>query len=124
MLDVMVDGAVHEQLHVDGGASAQTFLCPAALKIGRIAAEAPRPRIAYIVRDRRLKQGWAEVEQSTRSVANRAVATLTTSNGLGDLYRLMRWQSAMGSAFASFHRQCLRRATSRRIRPRIHGEHI
>lgn len=100
MFDVMVDGAVHQELHVDGGASAQTFLYPATLQVGRaIAANAPRRRIAYIVRNGRLKQGWTEVERSTLSVANRAVATLTTNNGLGDLYRLFALAKRDGIGF-------------------------
>jgi hypothetical protein len=35
MFDVTVDGAAHQELHVDGGASMQTFLYPVALQIGR-----------------------------------------------------------------------------------------
>jgi hypothetical protein len=42
MFDVAVDGVVHQELHVDRGASMQTFLYPAALQIGRtFAAKAP-----------------------------------------------------------------------------------
>jgi predicted acylesterase/phospholipase RssA len=100
MFDVTVDGVVHQELHVDGGASAQTFLYPAALRIGRtMTAKDQRTRVAYIVRNGRLKQEWAEVERSTLSVASRSVSTLITSNGLGDLYRLYSLAKRDGIAF-------------------------
>jgi hypothetical protein len=35
-----------------------------------------------------LTEGWNDVERRTTSIATRAVATLTTSSGLGDLYRI------------------------------------
>jgi hypothetical protein len=35
-----------------------------------------------------LTQGWDEVARSTPVIATRAVATLTTNSGVGDLYRI------------------------------------
>jgi hypothetical protein len=35
-----------------------------------------------------LTQGWDEVARSTPAIATRAVATLTTNSGVGDLYRI------------------------------------
>jgi predicted acylesterase/phospholipase RssA len=87
MFDVMVDGVAHQEMHVDGGASMQTFLYPAALQVGKIPNGA-RPRTAYVIRNGRLTQGWDEVARSTPAIATRAVATLTTNNGVGDLYRI------------------------------------
>ena len=62
MFDVTVNGEEHQELHVDGGASMQTFLCPATLRIGRIpAAGVPRMRVAYVIRNGRLAEDWSEV---------------------------------------------------------------
>jgi predicted acylesterase/phospholipase RssA len=87
MFDVVVDGVTHQEMHVDGGASMQTFLYPAALQVRKIPNGA-RPRAAYVIRNGRLTQGWDEVARSTPAIATRAVATLTTNNGVGDLYRI------------------------------------
>jgi predicted acylesterase/phospholipase RssA len=89
MFDVTVDGVAHQEMHVDGGASMQTFLYPAALQVRRIPnGGGARPRIAYVIRNGRLTQGWDEVARSTPAIATRAVATLTTNSGVGDLYRI------------------------------------
>jgi hypothetical protein len=49
-------------MHVDGGASMQTFLYPAALRVKRIPnAGGLRPRIAYVIRNGHLTQAWDEV---------------------------------------------------------------
>ena len=89
MVDVMVDGVAHQEMHVDGGASMQTFLYPAALQVRKIPnGGGARPRTAYVIRNGRLTQGWDEVARSTPAIATRAVATLTTNSGVGDLYRI------------------------------------
>jgi predicted acylesterase/phospholipase RssA len=100
MFDVTVNGVDHQELHVDGGASMQTFLYPATLRIGKIAAAGvPRKRIAYVMRNGRLAEDWNEVERSTLSIANRAVATLTTNSGVGDLYRMYALAKRDGVGF-------------------------
>jgi Patatin-like phospholipase len=88
MFNVMVDGVAHQEMHVDGGASMQTFLYPAALQVRKIPNGGSRPRTAYVIRNGRLTQGWDEVARSTPAIATRAVATLTTNSGVGDLYRI------------------------------------
>jgi predicted acylesterase/phospholipase RssA len=89
MFDVTVNGVAHQEMHVDGGASMQTFLYPAALQVRKIPTGSDaRPRAAYVIRNGRLTQGWDEVARSTPAIATRAVATLTTYSGVGDLYRI------------------------------------
>jgi predicted acylesterase/phospholipase RssA len=89
MFDVTVNGVAHQEMHVDGGASMQTFLYPAALQVRKIPnGGGSRPRTAYVIRNGRLTQGWDEVARSTPAIATRAVATLTTNSGVGDLYRI------------------------------------
>jgi predicted acylesterase/phospholipase RssA len=89
MFDVAVDGVAHQEMHVDGGASMQTFLYPAALQVGKIPnAGGTLPRTAYVIRNGRLTPSWDEVARSTPAIATRAVATLTTNSGVGDLYRI------------------------------------
>jgi predicted acylesterase/phospholipase RssA len=89
MFDTMVDGVAHQEMHVDGGASMQTFLYPAALQVRRIPnGGGSRSRTAYVIRNGRLRPDWDEVARSTPAIATRAVATLTTNSGVGDLYRI------------------------------------
>jgi hypothetical protein len=89
MFDVMLDKVARQEMHVDGGASMQTFLYPAALQVSKIPnGGGTRPRIAYVIRNGRLTQGWDEVARSTPAIASRAVATLITNSGVGDLYRI------------------------------------
>jgi predicted acylesterase/phospholipase RssA len=57
MFDVTVDGAAHQELHVDGGAITQTFLYPATVPLGKLNATGPRRvHTAYIVRNGYLKE--------------------------------------------------------------------
>jgi hypothetical protein len=90
MFNVTVDGVAHQEMHVDGGAMNQTFLYPPAFPVGRLdtAVERGRTHTAYIIRNGRLTEDWSEVERSTLSIAVRAVGTLTTSSGVGDLYTI------------------------------------
>jgi predicted acylesterase/phospholipase RssA len=89
MFDVTVNGVAHQEMHVDGGASMQTFLYPAGLQVRKIPnGGGSRPRTAYVIRNGRLTQDWDEVARNTPAIATRAVATLTTNSGVGDLYRI------------------------------------
>ena len=60
------------------------FLYPAALtaRVSRV----ERRRVAYIIRDGRLWAPGQDVERKTLSIAGRAVATLTASNGVGGIF--------------------------------------
>ena len=100
MFNVKVNEVQHQELHVDGGASMQTFLYPASLRIAKIGtAGVPRRRVAYIIRNGRLAEDWNDVERSTLSIANRAVATLTTNSGVDDLYRMYALAKRDGVGF-------------------------
>jgi len=84
MFDLTLGGVHRQEMHVDGGASVQTFLYPPGIH----AMARSRPVIAYVIRNGRLAPEWQQVERSTLSIANRAVSTLTTNSGLGDIYRM------------------------------------
>ena len=84
MLDVSLHGAHYQEMHVDGGASVQTFLYPPGIHaVGEL-----RPVVAYVIRNGRFAPDWQQVDRSTLSIANRAVSTLTANSGLGDIYRM------------------------------------
>lgn len=90
MITVEADGKTFEEMHVDGGATAQVFVYPPGLNIKEEAQRAgiTRLRHLYVIRNARLDPDWAQVERQTLSIANRAVTSLIQTQGVGDLYRI------------------------------------
>jgi predicted acylesterase/phospholipase RssA len=90
MIDVVANGKPYQEMHVDGGASAQVFVYPSRLKIKEISEESgnTRERRAFIIRNARLDPDWAETKRQTLSIAGRAVSSLIQTQGVGDLYRI------------------------------------
>ena len=90
MVRVEVDGHPYEEMHVDGGASAQVFLYPPSLK--NMAQQAGvtmnREGHVYVIRNASLTPTWAPVERRTINIAGRAIDSLIQTQGLGDLYRI------------------------------------
>ncbi len=90
MIDVMLDKAKHQEMHVDGGTVAQIFLYPPSLQLGSILRRddyAERPT-AYLIRNGRAAPEPEKVERKTLAIAGRAIETMITSNGVGDIYRI------------------------------------
>ena len=90
MIDVEADGKSYEEMHVDGGASAQVFVYPPGFGIRAFSREqnVTRERRLHVIRNARLDPDWAEVERSTLGILSRAVASLIQTQGVGDLYRI------------------------------------
>jgi predicted patatin/cPLA2 family phospholipase len=91
MIDVAVNGQPYQEMHVDGGATAQVFIYPPSLRIKdqtRQLGIQQRERRAYVIRNSRLDPEWAQVERSTMTIAGRAISSLIHTQGIGDLYRI------------------------------------
>jgi predicted acylesterase/phospholipase RssA len=90
LIDVEADGKLYQEMHVDGGAIAQTFLYPPALTAGVDLTRGPlaRERHAYVIRNARLDPEWALVDRRVFSIAGRAVTTMLHFSGQNDMYRL------------------------------------
>ena len=90
MIDVDVDGRKYQEMHVDGGTMTQVFVYPPSMNLQKTAREVgvDRERIMYIIRNSRLDPGWASVDRSIMTIAERAISSLIHAQGLGDLYRL------------------------------------
>ena len=90
MLDVEVDGTRYSEMHVDGGTITQVFAYPPTFHITdrSAATNSDRKRSLYIIRNARLDPEWADVEPRTLPIAARAIASLTQTQGVGDLYRI------------------------------------
>jgi hypothetical protein len=91
MIDVEVNGHRYQEMHVDGGATAQVFVYPPSLDIKAGARQLgiqQRERRAYIIRNSRLDPEWAQVDRRTMTIAGRAISSLIHTQGIGDLYRI------------------------------------
>lgn len=90
MIGVEADGRKYQEMHVDGGASAQVFVYPPSLDIRARSAERyiARERRLYVIRNARLDPDWAQVERATFSILQRTVTSLIQTQGVGDLYRI------------------------------------
>ena len=90
MFDVEVDGTPYQEMHVDGGTMAQTFVYPPSVSLAEVVKQAgiQRERHLYIIRNAGLDPDWASVERHIFSIASRAISSLTHTQGIGDLYRI------------------------------------
>jgi hypothetical protein len=90
LVDVEVDGKRYQEMHVDGGASAQVFLYPPSMTqvAARIGEGMVRRGRVYVIRNASLEPTWQPVERRTIDIAARAIDSLITTQGFGDLYRI------------------------------------
>jgi len=90
MIDVTVDGKRYQEMHVDGGTTAQVFIYPPRFHLREIAAEHgyDRKRSVYIIRNARVDSDWANVERRTLTITSKAIASLIHNQGNGDLIRM------------------------------------
>ena len=100
MLDVEAGGERFQEMHVDGGTVAQVVFYPASFggrdflgddsheteRLRRIIA---RRRVQlYVIRNSRPGGDLETVDRSTLKIVGRAVSTLISNQGIGDLYQL------------------------------------
>jgi predicted acylesterase/phospholipase RssA len=91
MIDVDVNGRKYQEMHVDGGATAQVFVYPPSLDLrsgARKLGIQQRERRVYVIRNSRLDPEWSQVERSTLTIAGRAISSLIQTQGIGDIYRI------------------------------------
>jgi hypothetical protein len=101
LIDVEVDGKPYQEMHVDGGAIAQTFLYPPTLTAGVDLRRGPlaRERHAYVIRNGRLDAEWASTDRRFFSIASRAIATMIHYSGQNDVFRLQTTTARDGVDF-------------------------
>lgn len=98
MIDVTVDGTHYQEMHVDGGTMAQVFFYPPSADLRQL-EDVRRQRTLYVIRNARLDPDWADVERRTMTIATRAIASLTRTQGIGDLYRIYATTERDGIGF-------------------------
>jgi predicted acylesterase/phospholipase RssA len=92
MIDVTLDGKEYQEMHVDGGALAQTFLYPAPLARQRQERMRRGEQVislqAYVIRNGRLDPQWSDVKRRTLGIVERAISTMITASGFNDVLRI------------------------------------
>jgi predicted acylesterase/phospholipase RssA len=90
MIDVEVGGERYQEMHVDGGASAQVFLYPPAIRraASSIGETMYRQGRVYVVRNASINSNPEPVRRQTMTIAARAIDSLIHTQGIGDLFRI------------------------------------
>lgn len=84
------DGRTYEEMHVDGGTSAQLFLYPSNVdwKALMEVLEVQGTPQAYLIRNSRFIAGFDPVRARVTDIAARSVESLIRTQGIGDTYRI------------------------------------
>lgn len=90
MIDVEAAGQHYQEMHVDGGAVAQTFLYPPdlGLRVDLRSREYRHERHAYVIRNGRLDPDWAATDRRFLTIVGRAIATMIHYSGYNDVFRI------------------------------------
>ena len=103
MFNVTVDGKAYQEMDVDGGAFAQTFLYPASVTVQRRTrmanGQSVTPAIVYVIRNSRLAPDWATVKRRTLDIAGRAISTMIAASGYNDILRIYNTAQKDGADF-------------------------
>ncbi|MGY5453378.1 patatin-like phospholipase family protein [Agarivorans sp. MS3-6] len=90
-IDVDVAGELREELHVDGGLSAQMFMDPSGYdynKLSQAMGLTASPQV-FVVRNGALALPYKELEDKGVALMSRSVQSLTIAQTKGDLYRML-----------------------------------
>jgi predicted acylesterase/phospholipase RssA len=90
LLEVEADGRRFDELHVDGGVTAQLFFSPAGADWQRIAERLDargKPRL-YVIRNAKLRPRWQTVKRRLVPIMSRSIDTLIGTQSIGNLAEL------------------------------------
>ena len=90
LIEVEAEGRRYDEMHVDGGVTAQLFLPTAGIDWTVIRERLHvqgRPNL-YLIRNSQLVQPWDTVEPRLLPIVRRTISTLLKSQGVGDLAKV------------------------------------
>jgi predicted acylesterase/phospholipase RssA len=90
LIEVEADGQRYDELHVDGGVTAQLFFSPAGADWQRIAERLDargEPRL-YVIRNAKLRPRWQTVKRRLVPIMSRSIDTLIGTQSIGNLAEL------------------------------------
>jgi predicted acylesterase/phospholipase RssA len=84
------DGSTYDEMHVDGGTSAQMFLYPSHINWAEVLKllDVQGTPTAYVIRNSRMQTDYDPVRARVTDIASRSVASLIRTQGIGDAYRI------------------------------------
>lgn len=84
------DGRTYDEMHVDGGTSAQMFLYPTGTNMPELirALDVQGAPTAYVIRNSRLRAPYDPVRARLADIAGRSVSSLIRTQGIGDAFRI------------------------------------
>src|SRR5262249_24318904 len=87
MINIEADGQGYQEMNVDAGWVAQTFLSRVGLglRMNLRSGTAARDRHAYVVRNGRLDADWASVNRDFLTITERAIGTMIHYLGYNDI---------------------------------------
>lgn len=90
--DVEAGGQTYDEMHVDGGVVTEVFFYGNILDLDEAAKNLGIKRQGndriFIIRNNQIGVRYEEVELDVLSIAGRALSSLTSTQGVGDLYRI------------------------------------
>ena len=91
-LDVEAGGQTYDEMHVDGGLLVEVFFYGDILNIEeglkKVGLKNRPEAKLYIIRNNQINIQYEEVEVDVLAIAGRSLSSLTTSQGVGDLFRI------------------------------------
>lgn len=101
LIEVELDGARFDEMHVDGGVTNQVFLYPieARRSAGSRATSHGSGGRLYIIRNGKVEPRYEPVKSSIPAIAERSLGTMVRAQGVGDLYRLHAISQRDGLAY-------------------------
>lgn len=84
------DGNTYDEMHVDGGTSAQMFLYPTHTNFARLREQLDikGTPTAYVIRNSRVQADYKPVKARLTNIATRSVESLIRTQGIGDAFRI------------------------------------
>jgi hypothetical protein len=90
LIEVEADGATYDEMHVDGGASAQVFLYPAGVDWDHVMQKLEvrgRPD-AYVIRNSKILPEYNATENKIFAISGRSVSSMIRTQGIGNLFEI------------------------------------
>jgi len=89
-IKVRVGDLEYDEIHVDGGVTAQLVIYPAQIDFKKAskAVGISADQTIYVIRNGYLDARWAELELNLSSILLSSLDTLIRTQGIGDLYRI------------------------------------
>jgi hypothetical protein len=90
--EVEADGTTYDEMHVDGGVANQVFVYPLTVDIQGLLEQVigqplDDPKV-YVIRNSRILPHWEATKPKILPIAARAMSSLISTQGVGDLYQI------------------------------------